>query len=46
MEMMKVSFRFELACEVIQLTGVQVGQQEDTGSEFIVHCSLMCVIWW
>ena len=43
---MKFSFRFELACEVIQLTGVQVWHQEGAGSVFIVHCSLMCVIWW
>jgi len=37
MEVMKVSFRFELACEVIQLTEVQVWYQEGAGSLFIVH---------
>ena len=34
---MKASFRFELASEVIQLTGVQVWHQEDAGSVFIVN---------
>jgi hypothetical protein len=36
MEVM-VIFRFKLACEVIQLTGVQVWHQEGAGLVFIVH---------
>jgi len=38
---MKVSFRFELACEVIQLIGVQVWHQEGAGSLFIDVCNLV-----